>query len=307
MTMPLLPVVKEMPRVDLSARSRLVALDGFDARVRPAAMLYDPLRRGASSDVVPRLTLGVRPGQRHDRQPVRVIHNGRFTLPAGTYRIDVSFNASAGGTWPLSLQVGRAGPPLDTWTVPTQPGQVWSTTVWLPVNASFVGLRGPAELERAIDAITVTPIEVVDAGSRPIVPVVTAAAHFGGATLFFHDDRMYPEATGFWTPGRRTSDVTVVTPPDRREPVVLRIHSGGKANTATFSTFGWQQTHSLSPGEAAEVELPAMTGGIVPLTISVDDGFYPRDMDTTSTDQRFLGFWIEVKSAAAGADRADAR
>ena len=302
MTMPLLPAGKELPRVDLGARSRLVALDGFDARVRPAALLYDPLRRRPSADVVPRLTLGVKPMQRNDPQPLRVIHNGRFSLPAGTYRIDVRFNdRAAGHTWPLSLQVGRVGPPLDSWNIEAQPGQVWSTTLWLPVNASFVGLRGPVELERAIDAITITPTAVVDAGSRPIVPVVVAAAHYGDASLFFHDDRMYPEPTGFWTLGRRTSDITVATPPDRHTPVVLRIHSGGKANTATFSTFGWQQQSALVPGEAAEIELPTMAGGVVPLTIAVDDGFYPRDVDTTSTDPRFLGFWIEVRSAAAKA------
>src|SRR5688572_8163201 len=298
-TMPWLPANPPGTHVDLAARARLDALDGFDARVRPAAMVYDPLRRGASAEVVPRLTLGVRAGQRNDRQPTRVIHNGRFTLPAGRYRIDVTFNADSGGrAWPLSLQVGRAGPPLQTWDVQARPGQSWSTTLWLPVNASFVGLRGPAELERAIDAITITPIEIVDAGSRPIVPVVTAAAHYGDVSLFFHDDRMYPEATGFWTPSGRRSDITVVTPHDHPTPVVLRIHSGGKANSGTFSTFGWQQAYSLVPGQAAEFELPTMAGGVVQLTISVDDGFYPRDTDPSSTDQRFLGIWIEVSTSA---------
>ena len=301
MTMPLLPPGWQTPRVDLGARARLAALDGFDARVRPAAMVYDPLRRGASSEVVPQLTLAVKPQQRTDRQPIRVLHNGRFALPAGTYRIEVAFNdRAAGQTWPLSLQVGRVGPPLESWNIEAQPGQVWSTTLWLPVNASFVGLRGPAEAERAIDAITITPTAVVDAGSRPIVPVVFAAAHYDGASLFFHDERMYPEPTGFWALGRRTADITVATPPDRATPVVLRIHSGGKANTVTFSTFGWQQEFSLVPGQAAEVELPTMAGGVVPLTIATDDGFYPRELDASSTDPRFLGIWIEVKSTAAG-------
>jgi hypothetical protein len=299
MTMPLLPVGKPVQPVDLGARSRLSALDGFDAHVRPAAMLYDPLRRGASADVVPRLTLGVKPLQRTDRQPVRVIHNGRFSLPAGNYRVDVRFNDLATGqTWPLSVQVGRAGPPLQTWNVQAEPRQVWSTSLWLPVNASFVGLRGPEELERAIEAITITPTTVTDAGSRPIVPIVVAAAHYGSASLFFHDDRMYPEPNGFWTLGRRTSSITVATPIDRIAPVVLRMHSGGKANTATFSTFGWSHQVSLVPGDIVEVELPRMEGGIVPLTISVDDGFYPRELDPSTSDQRFLGIWIEVADPA---------
>lgn len=306
-TMPWLPANPPVTRVDLGARARLTALDGFDARVRPAAIVYDPLHKRASTEVVPQLTLGVKPMQRTDRQPLRVIHNGRFSLPAGTYRIAVQFNARAvEQVSPLSLQVGRVGPPLETWNIQAQPGQLWSTMLWLPVNASFVGLRGPAELERAIDAITITPTAVVDAGSRPIVPEVTAAAHFGGAGFFFHGERMYPEATGFWVPGGRTSEVTVVTPPERHAPVVLRIHSGVKANTATFSTFGWQQVHALMPGQDAEIELPTMAGGVVPLTIAVDDGFYPRDSDPSSTDQRFLGIWVEVKPAAAASTSAAA-
>jgi hypothetical protein len=296
MTMPLLPAPSSRPPVDLSARSRLAALDGFDARVRPAAMLYDPLRRGISADVVPSLTLGVKAMQRTDRQPVRVIHNGRFSLPAGTYRIDVTFNANGSGrSWPLSLQLGRVGPPFETWSVQPQPNQTWSTTVWLPVNASFVGLRGPADLERAIDSIAITPTAVVDAGARPIVPVVTAAAHYGDAHFYFHDDRMYPEDTGFWTLGRRTAEVTVAVPPNRADPVVLRIHPGAKANSVTFSTFDWHEAHSLFPGQAAEIELPRMEGGVVPLTITVEDGFSPQEGDPASTDARFLGIWIEVK------------
>lgn len=298
-TAPLLPTAKPAARVVLGARARLAALDGFDARVRPAAMVYDPLRRGASVDVVPRLTLGVAPMQRTDPQPVRVIHNGRFSLPAGTYRIDVLFSERDDRERPLSLQVGRAGPPLDTWRVHADPEQPFSASVWLPVNASFVGLRGPVELERAIGLITITPITVVDAGARPIVPVVVAAAHYGGASLFFHDDRMYPEPGGFWTLGHRTSDITVATPSERSSRVVLRIHSGGKENSATFSTFDWSRRVSFVPGEAVEVELPAMAGGVVPLRIAVDDGFYPRDLDPSSTDQRFLGIWIEVVDPAA--------
>ena len=295
-TMPWLPANPPTAPVDLSARSRLAALDGFDAHVRPAAIVYDPLRKHDSGDVVPQLTLSVKPLQRRDRQPLRVIHNGRFSLPAGAYRIAVQFNDHAAEqTWPLALQVGRVGPPLQSWAVEAQPGEVWTTSISLPVSANFVGLRGPAELERAIDTITITPTAVVDAGSRPIVPAVTAAAHYGPVSVFFHDERMYPEPAGFWTPGRRTSAVTVVVPANHPAPVILRVHSGGAANSATFSTFGWQDDVALLPGEAVEIELPAMTGGIVPLTIAVQDGFYPRDLDPATGDQRFLGLWVEVK------------
>jgi hypothetical protein len=211
----------------------------------------------------------------------------------------VQFNDRGGEqVWPLSLQIGRVGPPLESWSVQAQPNQLWSASLWLPVNASFVGLRGPVELEQAIDSIAITPTAVVDAGARPIVPTVTAAAHYGDATLFFHDDRIYPEPNGFWILGGRTSALTVAVPPNHGRPVVLRIHPGAKANTATFSTFGWQQQYSLEPGQDAQIELPRMDGGVVPLTISAEDGFFPRGTDPTSSDHRFLGVWVEVSPSA---------
>jgi hypothetical protein len=274
-TMPWLPGGPPIPKIDLGARSRLVALDGFDARARPASMIYSPLHKGAAAEVLPQLVLAVRPSQRTDRQPVRVMHNGRFSLPAGTYTIAVQFGDRAfDRAYPLSLQIGRNGPPLHTWQLQPQPRQLWQTQVWLPLDASFVGLRGPAELEREVQSITITPSAVVNAGDRPHVPVVLAAAAYPAASFFFHDEQMYPEPEGFWTIGSHTAQVTVAVPPDHTAtPIVLRVHPGAKPNAATISTFGWQQRVELVPGQAADVELPMFPSGVVPLTIEVESGF----------------------------------
>ncbi|HEX6162669.1 MAG TPA: hypothetical protein VFZ31_04860, partial [Vicinamibacterales bacterium] len=158
-TAPWLPSGRsEAKKIDLSARARLAALDGFDARARPASIVYDPLHKAAAADALPQLVLGVKPMQRTDPQPVRVIHNGRFSLPAGTYAIAIDFNERAfDRPYPLSLQIGRNGPPMQTWSLQPQPNQRWETPLWLPVDASFVGFRGPGEIERAITSITITP------------------------------------------------------------------------------------------------------------------------------------------------------
>lgn len=295
-TMPWLPAGPPIPRVDLGARSRLAALDGFDARKRPAAITYEPLHKGASSELVPRLVLAVKPGQRSDPQPVRVMHNGRFSLPAGTYTIAVDFNERAfDRAYPMSLQIGRNGPPLQTWSMQPQPNQHWETTLWLPVDANFVGLRGTPELERAVSTISIRPTMVVDAGDRPLVPVVLAAASYPAASVFFHEEQMYPEPKGFWTAGAHASQLTVAVPDAQAAPVVLSIHSGAVPNTATLSTFGWSETVQLSPGKLVNIELPMFPNGVVPLTIDVVSGFYPRDIDPQSSDRRFLGIWVEVK------------
>jgi hypothetical protein len=301
MTIPWLPTGRAEARtIDLGARSRLVALYGFDARARPASIIYNPLHKGAAVDTLPELVLGVKPLQRSDPQPVRVIHNGRFSLPAGTYDIAVQFSdRPPDRPLPLSLQIGRNGPPLQTWTMQPQPRERWQTTLWLPVDAGFVGLRGPVEFERAIESITITPIAVVDAGARPLVPVVLAAANYQAASVYFHDEQLYPETQGFWTIGGRETHVTVAAPPGRQGPVVVRMHPGAKANTVTLSTFGWLKRFDLVPGQAVEVELPQFASGVVPLTIDAETGFYPRDIDPQSTDRRFLGAWVEVKAGPA--------
>jgi hypothetical protein len=298
-TLPWLPAGPPIPPVDLSARSRLSALDGFNARTRPASMIYDPLRKGAAIDVLPQLILGVKPMQRKDPQPVRVIHNGRFSLPAGQYAIAIDFNERTfDRAHPLSLQIGRNGPPMHTWSIQPQPNQRWETPLWLPVDASFVGFRGSAELERAIANITITTGSVVDSGDRPRIPVVLAAAVYPAASIFFHEEQMYPEPQGFWTIGARVSRLTVAVPSGSTAPVTLRVHSGGVPNTATFSTFGWQQRLDLTPGNATDIELPMFPSGVIPLTIDVASGFSPKDADPASTDRRFLGIWVEVKAPA---------
>ena len=301
LTVPWLPGGRAEARtIDLGARSRLVALDGFDARARPASIIYNPLHKGAAADALPELVLGVKPLQRSDPQPVRVMHNGRFSLPAGTYDVAVQFgDRPPDRPLPLSLQVGRNGPPLQTWTMQPQPRERWQTTLWLAVDASFVGLRGPVEFERDIESISITPIAVVDAGARPLVPVVLAAANYPAASMYFHDEQLYPEAAGFWTIGGRSSHVTVAAPPGQTLPVVVRIHPGAKPNHVTVSTFGFRRWYDLVPGQAVEVELPQFAGGVVPLTIAAETGFYPRDIDPQSTDRRFLGVWVEVKTGPA--------
>jgi hypothetical protein len=39
--------------------------------------------------------------------------------------------------------------------------------------------------------------------------------------------------------------------------------------------------------------------GVVPLTIDVESGFSPREIDPASTDRRFLGIWVEVREGPA--------
>jgi hypothetical protein len=292
---PWLPSHPPQPRVNLHARSRLAALTEYDTRARPTAILYDPMRTENDAAILPLLKVDVAPGVRSDPQPLRVIHNGRFSLPAGTYDVDVLFgDRPPSRAIAFALQVGRVGPPFQTWFLQPSAGERFHTTLSLPVDASFVGFRGSPEMEKDVASIVITPTAVVDAGVRPIVPTVLSAARYTGATVFMHDEHLYPEPSGFWTIGDRPNRVTVAAPAGATSPVVLRVHCGIRANRMTITTHGWLRTFDLEPGVAQYIPLPAFANGVVPLTITTDTGFSPSEGDPTSRDPRFLGVWVEI-------------
>ena len=294
--MPLLPASEPRPPINLAARSRLTALDGFDARVRPVAVIYDPLRTLNAAEVLPHLALQVTPTIRTDRTPVRLIHNGRFSLPAGTYDIAVTFSGEAlPAPNAFAVQIGRLGDPFESSQLQPTPGEVWRTTLALPVDANFVGFRGPAEMERAIASIVITPTALVDAQARPRVSPVLSAARYAGASVFFHDEQSYPEGQGVWTRGRRTAAMTVAPFPGRSMPIVLRVNSGSQANTAMLRSSGWTWQGDLVPGQFQDVQLPAATRGVIPLTAAAARSYRPRDVDPASRDPRELGIRIEIQ------------
>ena len=292
---PMVPATPPAPVVNLHSRARLAALDEFDARERPAAVLYNPVRKVASPEIVPFLRVDVAPGLRKDPQPIRVIHNGRFTLPAGSYDIEVTFgNRQETDTFPLALQLGRIGPAFETWSLQPKPGETFKTSLSLPVDVNFVGFRGNAELERDVDQISVTATSVVDFGARPQIPQVLSAARYGETVVFMHDEHLYPEPQGFWTIGDRPNRVTFASKPGG-PPVVLSVHCGARANRMLITAHGWDKALDLKPGYAQEIELPSTANGVFSTVITTSSGFSPQAVDPASRDPRLLGVWVEVK------------
>ena len=287
----LLPDDPPLPRVDLRARSRLAALDAFDTRARPAAIVYDPLRKTDAAALLPALRLEVRPELRPDPQPLRVIHNGRFSLPAGTYTVDVDFATPPPGE-PLGLQVGRIGAPLALWPVDGAGPLRQSFT--LPVDANFVGFRGSRDLERAVAAIRITPTHILNQGDRARAPQVLSAARYGATTVLLHDDQVNAEPGGFWILARRPTRLTLA-PDDVAAPATLRLRSGAADNRVTLRTTGWSETRTLAADTPTEVTLPPARHGVIQLTVETSTGFSPADRDPTSRDRRLLGLWLSIE------------
>ncbi len=303
LVMPFLPADPPWPRVELANRARLASLDRFDRAALPNAVLYDPLHMLEAESAERRLVVTVGVGTRRDRQPVRVLHNGRFSLPAGRYRVDLRWGTPtpfpAAASEPIGLQIGRFGPPARIWPLSPTPGGQWQSEFDLPLDAGFVGFVGSLELEHATTQITITPLSVVDRSRRLQTPEVLAAAQYGPTMFLFHDNRVYPEETGFWTAGEQRVRLAVAGTDNDPGPTTLRLRAGPAANRVAFSSPGWRQTVVLQPGIAESVTLPTSSRRVVELEIATERGFVPAQVDAASKDRRHLGAWIEVDTPAS--------
>ncbi len=288
-----------LPGIDLAARARLPALDTFDHRIRPLAVHYAPfsVESAMASGVESSLSVGAAPGLRPEPQPLRVIHNGRFSLPAGHYRAVIQWAARdplpAPAGAQVGLQVGRIGAALTTWTVTPVPNGVWSEAFWLPVDSGFVGLRGTSDVERSIASLRFEAVDIVDLGARPRTPPVLAAAAYGDALVLFHDETTYPESEGFWTTGQRPARISVACPNGCTGGISLRVHSGKRPNHLRVASSGWSHEVDLQGEAAVDIPVPApASGGVIQLEFTTSTGFVPIDVDPATRDRRYLGVWI---------------
>lgn len=282
------------------SRSRVPILDTFDATARPHAIVYDRLTITTAASIPPLMTLAASPGQRPAGQPVRVLLNARYALAAGEYEVEIGGmpgNVPAHGT--VALQIGRIGSPMLEWDVDIPPGGSWRERFTLPVDVEFVGFISPPPIDSAT-SLRIRPLSVVDRSLREanvhgLTFTVLSAVAFPSASLFFHDEDVYPERTGVWVHGDSTTSMTVA-PQHPEQGVTLRVHSGAKPNAVTFSTTTWGERVELTPGNPREVHIPppAKPAPFL-LRVQTENSFIPADVVPGSTDRRILGCWIEIQ------------
>jgi hypothetical protein len=297
LVLPRLPNEPPLPDANLSARWHVSLLDHYDAAARPVGIVYDPMRFAAAEELVSLGSVTAAPGLRPAPQPLRVLHNGRFSLPAGRYRADLEWSGGSERAHVVGLQVGRIEPEWRTWTVQPQSGGRWTVDFELPVDANFVAFRGSPDLERAIGRLTITPLTVVDESMRPRLPLVLAARQYGEVTALFHDESSSPEPTGFWVLGGRRARFTIIRD-HASAPLVLRVHSGPEPNRVTISMRGWDETVALAAAMPQAITLPDSNHALLTIDVYPEDGFRPADHEPGSRDPRYLGAWVEIVPAA---------
>jgi hypothetical protein len=281
-------------RFDVERRAVFQLLETFDPVARPVAVRYDPFSVVTPGELPSRFTASAVPGERTDPQPLRVILNARFRLPAGRYVVDLKGSDTA-GTVPnaaMALQIGREGRPIESWPLVLGRGERTQREFDVPLDAEFVGFRAARQVEPTIAELRISPRDVVETRKRFPAGTVLSAAVFAPVQVFFHDSFSYAEAEGFWVKGRETAHMTMKKVRESDPGVLLAVHSGARPNVVTFATPGWSQTLDLVPGVTQRLTVPSKEGErFIRLTISSRDGFVPAELEQ-SRDRRLLGAWV---------------
>jgi hypothetical protein len=259
---------------------------------RGIAFSLAPPRHVSQNDVlgmmriesVPRL--GVAGGLGRNEQPLITLP----TIPAGRYRVLTRTNRPGG--W---LLIGVA---QDQFSLKSEP-LAWPPTpidIDFPVAVRALLVRGDEDARRGVRSVVVEPLSLLPPAARVTDAVARRAVKYSEASVFFLDDRSFPEPDAFWIGGSR--ETTVVMQPDQaRSSIDVHVRNAPIQNHVTFESGQWREALTLTPGEERTVKVPIAPGSPAALVrMTSASGFRPSEAVPGSRDQRFLGAWIKVGS-----------
>lgn len=208
-------------------------------------------------------------------------------VPAGSYRLRPSVRARDG--W-MMVGIGR-----DQFAIATRRlDDAETIDVHFPVDVRALLVRVDEDARRNVRGLTVEPLRVVLPHERLSDDYARHAVRYGSATIFFLDERSFPEPEGFWIGGARSSQI-VVAPDEPRATSTLLLRNGGAENVVLISTRGWREEMRLSPGEERRVQIPLdHARGATLFALTTSAGFRPSEVNPESRDTRYLGVWVRL-------------
>jgi len=154
-------------------------------------------------------------------------------------------------------------------------------------------VRGDEQARRTVRGLTIEPVSVLPARSRLAKDSARRAVRYGNASVYFLDDRSFPEPDAFWVGGQRNSSVALQ--PDSGDTVTLLVRNAPVENEVILESGSWREAMSLGPGEERRVRVPIdRQRGAALLLVTSSSGFRPSAVDPKSRDDRFLGVYVKL-------------
>lgn len=210
-------------------------------------------------------------------------------VPAGVYRLRPRI---AGGSGWLMIGIGR-----DQFSLVSEQLTQVPRILRFPVDVRAIVVRGDEQTRRMMRELTVEPVSILPPAERLTSEYARHAVLYPTATVFFLDERSFPEPDAFWVGGARQSTVAVqATGPFPPSSITVRVRNAPVENRVTMQSGAWREEMQLAPGEERQVVVPATNpAGTALVSITTSAGFRPSAVDAKSRDDRFLGVWIRVE------------
>jgi hypothetical protein len=210
-------------------------------------------------------------------------------VPAAEYRIAAVASDRRG--W-VMLGVGR-----DQFALRTESLGAVVEGIEFPFAANlgeFV-VRGDEDARQAVRTLRIEPLSLTPQRMRATDAFARSAVRYGQITVYFLDDRSFPEPEAFWVAGGRDSSI-VVQPAEPIGGVELHLRNAPVENRLLLKAGAWREALTLAPGEERRVRVPLDTSRDATLIhLASSSGFKPSAVDRNSRDNRFLGVWIRIE------------
>jgi len=270
--------------------SGLSLLEHADARLRPLG--FDLSHAG----FVPRDTLvsrvSISTTQERPAPPPGTLLLVPDVLPAGTYDLVVGNPAAAEGM--ATLVIGRNARPVESWNLGTDLRD-GALRFHLPVDVGSIVIKGDDGAVRHGGAMSLRAIDLLPRAQRLTGDYARRVEPYGPALVYFFDDEVFAEQPGFWVRGGAAARfATMSVQPGAA--VQLFIRNAAVDNRVRVSIDGRTEELELKPREERPLPIPAVAGRRASLiTVDSDSGFRPSQVEPGSTDNRYLGVWIELR------------
>ena len=270
------------------AQLQLLRLLSTDSRL--LAVSVNPPSRLSRNDTLERIEIA--PGARYAPSTGSARRDRTlFTLPAvpaGSYRVRPRTNGP-GGVLMIGIGADQLALRVEALAFPAAP-----IDITFPVDVRALIVRGDEVAQRTVREIVVEPLETLRPDARPAAGMSRRAVRYATASVFFLDERSFPEPEGFWLGGAR--DSAIVIQPDRPGgPIRLQLRNAPVNNRVVVETGSWRAAIDLAPREERFVDVPIDAAGRAALVrISSSSGFRPSEVEPGSRDGRFLGVWVRL-------------
>ncbi|MEO6238880.1 MAG: hypothetical protein ABIQ52_17940 [Vicinamibacterales bacterium] len=207
-------------------------------------------------------------------------------LPAGSYLVTVKRHGA--GDALLIIGVGN-----DQFSIVTRPLAAFDAglRLELPAGARVLTIRGDEAARDQLEAVRLRPLALAAAARSR---VARHAVRYEGGVAFFLDESSFPEPSGFWVGGARSTSLTLLADP-AGAAAALVLRNAPVENSVTLEFGSRREEIILAAGEERQFDVPAeAASGNTVLTIRSAAGFRPSDADPNSRDTRRLGVFVRV-------------